>query len=611
VSDDPRAPLDPAEEHVPEDDAIIGRALRISGLVLLAIGGALALVVLALRESPPEPPPPAAPYVPPRLAERTVAVEPAPFTDVTAEAGIAFVPDNGAAGDKLLPETMGGGCAFLDLEDDGDPDLLLVGGRSWTADDASVGGASLALYENDGTGRFDDVTEAYGLDVSLYGMGAAVGDVEADGDRDLFVSAVGPNRFFRREADRFVEDTEAVGLAGDPGAWGTSAAFFDADGDADLDLYVCNYVRWSPEIDMAVDSRLTGVGRAYAEPQEFAGSHPSMYENDGAGVFTDVSEESGVRVANPATGEPIAKGLGVHPFDVDDDGDLDLFVANDTVQNFLLVNDGDGRFAEQGMLSGVAFDRNGNATGAMGIDAAHYRNDDAFGFAIGNFANEMSSLYVSQDVPGQFADEAIGEGIGAPTRRFLSFGVLFLDYDLDGRLDLLQANGHLEDEINLVQESQHYEQPAQLFWNAGDDGFVEVPHDHVGDLATPIVGRGLTAADVDGDGDLDALVTQSGRRPMLLRNDQATGHHWLAVRPRDARGHPDAIGASVELVAGGARQVRTIMPARSYLSQVEPIAHFGLGAETRVESLRVRWPDGEVQQVDVGDVDRRIVVERE
>jgi hypothetical protein len=283
------------------------------------------------------------------------------------------------------------------------------------------------------------------------------------------------------------------------------------------------------------------------------------------------------------------------------------------VQNFLFRNHGDATFEEAGAELGVAFDRDGAATGAMGLDAAHFRNDRTLAFAVGNFANEMTSLYAAQEGMLQFADESIVEGIGGPSRTALTFGLFFFDYDLDGRQDLLQVNGHIEDEINRVQPSQHYEQSPQIFWNCGDgcdNTFVEVPVAGTG-LDAKLVGRGAAYADIDGDGDLDVVITQIGRRPVLLRNDVDAGHHWLRVRLRGRKPDRQALGARVELTAGGTTQRRTVMPTRSYLSQVETTLTFGLGKATQVEALRVTWPDGAEQEVVVDAVDRVLEVERE
>jgi hypothetical protein len=372
-------------------------------------------------------------------------------------------------------------------------------------------------------------------------------------------------------------------------------------------------VLWSREIDYQVDFRLDGVGRAFGPPQNYQGTFPHLYRNEGDGTFTDVSEAAGLHVINPATGVPVAKSLALAPIDVDRDGDLDVMVSNDTVQNFLFRNNGDGTFLEEAEHFGLAYDRNGNSTGAMGIDSAHFRNDHNLGFVIGNFANEMSSVYVTQDDPEFFVDEAITEGIGAPSRLMLSFGLFLFDYDLDGRLDVLQANGHVEEEIAKVDPSQRYRQPAQLFWNAGPGagrGFVEVPPASTGDLAREIVGRGAAFADLDADGDLDVVLTQISGPPLVLRNDQDLGHHWLRVRLVGRAPNRDAIGAWVELTAGGVTQRRQVMPTRSYLSQVEPTVTFGLGELDRVDSLKVVWPDGTEETVEGVEVDRLRVVEQ-
>jgi len=598
---------------VPADDRVIGKALRGSGLALLALGLVVGLAVMVARRQPEAPPETTIQQQAPKSVERPVQVPTVRFTDVTSQAGIEFAHFNGATGEKLLPETMGSGAAFFDFDDDDDADLLLVNSTSWPHSPAVEPSPTPALYRNDGSGGFTDISDSIGLDFSIYGTGVAAADFDADGRVDLFVTAVGENRLLRNVGDRYLDVTQDTGVGGDPEEWSTSAAFFDYDNDGDLDLFVANYVRWSRQIDFEVDYQLTGVGRAYGPPTNYEGTFPYLYRNDGGGTFTDVSAESGVQVRNEVTGVPAGKGLGLLPIDADADGWMDLFVANDTVQNFFLRNLGDGTFEESAAFWGLGYGRDGEATGAMGVDAAYYRNDGELGFAIGNFANEMTSLYISQGDPSLYADEAIGEGVGAPSRLMLSFGVLFLDYDLDGRLDLLQTNGHLEGEINTVDPSQTYEQTPQLFWNAGIDQrqtFTPVPGDLVGDLNTPLAGRGSATADVDGDGDLDLLLTQVGRPPLLLRNDQQTGNHWLRLKLIGSASNWQAIGARVELQAGGTTQRRQVMPTRSYLSQSELPLTFGLGQTAEVESLTVFWPDGTVQTVPEINLDTQMTIEK-
>jgi len=595
---------DQGEEIAHLDDAVIGRAFRWSMIALVAVASAGAAGFWFFKRKPPPPAPKMTAISAPAVARRATAEIPyVKFTDVTAEAGIAFVHNNGAYGDKLLPETMGSGVAFFDCDNDGDPDLLFVNSTYWPwkmPPDKKP--TTAALYRNNGKGQFTDITAGSGLDVSLYGMGVAAGDYDNDGLVDIFISAVGENRLFHNDGNgRFSDATAGAGVAGSAVEWSTSCAWIDYDNDGDLDLFVGNYVRWSREIDFEVGYKLVGIGRAYGQPMNFEGTFPYLYRNEGNGRFTDVSATSGLQIKNPATGVPVAKTLGVAPVDLDGDGWIDLVLANDTVQNFVFHNQRNGTFKEIGALSGVAFDSYGNTRGAMGIDAARYRNDGTLGIAIGNFANEMTALYVSQKDPLLFADEAIPEGIGPASRLLLKFGLFFFDYDLDGRLDLLSVNGHLEEEISKIQQSQRYAQPAQLFWNCGADSsatFTVVSEEKCGrDLFKPIVGRGSALADIDGDGDLDAVLTQVGGPPLLLRNDQALNHHWLRLKLLGKKGNRDAIGAWVRLRLGGQTLSRHVMPTRGYLSQSELPITVGLGKAHQFDELEVIWPDGTAQKV--------------
>lgn len=597
---------------VAEDDRIIAKAFKISVLVIVGLALVTALLFWLSGRAETELLPVASEVKAPLVVERPAEIPALPFADVTATSGLAFVHANGAAGEKLLPETMGGGVAFFDRENDGDPDLVFSNSCRWSdLPERGPDGPTPALYLNDGRGSFVDATAGARLDLTFYGMGVAAADADSDGDAELFFTALGPNRFLRDLGTGYVE--EDVGVRGADDAWSTCAAFFDAERDGDLDLYVGHYVEWSREIDLSINTTLTGVGRSYGPPINFEGTQACFYVNDGSGRFEDQSERAGFHVKNAATGVAVGKALGVRPCDVDDDGDLDLMVANDTVANFLFVNDGDGTFEEQGVRAGVAYDRNGNSTGAMGIDAGWYRNDGTLGFAIGNFANEMTSLYVSQGRGLLFADEAIGEGVGAPSRKYLKFGVLFLDVDLDGRLDLFEANGHLESEIQKVQPSQSYAQPPQLFWNAGPTAratFAEVPAEMLGDLGRALVGRGAACADIDADGDLDLVVTQVGAAARLLRNDRANLHHWLRLRLASRGANTAAIGALVEVHAGGLVQRRDVIPSRSYLSQSELVLTVGLGPAERAEAVLVRWPDGARQEFGALEGDRLHVLEQ-
>ena len=607
----PKPRPDDNEELVHTDDAVVGRAFRhslVALLVILLLGGG---AFLALRKKPEAKPTQMTSITAPTSPTRTVPEVPVvKFADVTASSGVNFVHYSGAYGDKLLPETMGGGVAFFDFDNDGDADLLFVNGTDWPwTPKKSAKPPTMALYRNDGKGRFQDVTAGSGLDVSFFGMAPAVGDFDNDGLVDLFVTGVGGNRLFRNlGGGKFSDVTKDSGVAGLPSDWSSCAAWFDYDNDGRLDLFVGHYVRWSREIDFEVGYKIDGTTRAYGQPMSFQGSFPALYHNDGGGKFTDVSAKSGMQVKNTSTGVPVAKTLGVAPVDLNGDGWMDLVVANDTVQNFVFTNAHDGTFREIGALSGLAFDANGQTRGAMGIDAARYRNDDTLGIGIGNFANEMTAMYVSQRDPCSFTDEAIQEGVGPASRLLLKFGLFFFDYDLDGRLDLLTSNGHLEEEIAKIQASQKYHQPAQLFWNHGT-GFSVVPPARSGtDLFKPIAGRGSAYADIDGDGDLDVVLAQVNGPPLLLRNDQNLGHHWLRLKLVGTKANRDAIGAWVKVRLGREMLSRQVMPTRSYFSQSELPVTIGLGKAIQFDDLEITWPGGEKQKVTNAKLDALTVV---
>ena len=606
------------DELVDADDRRIGLAFRRSlwAVLALAVAGG---VVYGLRHLPQEKPKfveskvvPAA--TPPRPE---VTVPAAHFVDVTKASGIDFVHHNGAYGEKLLPETMGGGVAAIDVSGNGRVDLLFVDSGQWPWKRTGATAPTLKLYRNDGHGVFHDATAGSGLEsVNLYGMGIAVGDYDNDGYDDIVLTGVGGIRLLRNlgGTGRFEDVTRKSGIRSSPEDWNTCAALVDFDNDGLLDLFVCRYVRWSPQIDRAMDFRMTGIGRAYGPPTSFEGASPRLFKNNGDGSFTDVSEKAGMRVVNPSTGKPIAKSLGVLPIDVNGDGWIDFIVANDTVRNFLYINQRDGSFKETGAESGMAYDVNGNARGGMGIDASYYRNDDSLAINIGNFANEMSALYVGGGASPRFEDQAIVEGIGSSTRLALTFGVLFFDYDLDGRPDLFHMNGHIEDQINKVQSSQHYAQAMKLFWNCGagcQQAFTEVPKDKLGALGTAVVGRGAVYADIDGDGDLDLVVTQIGGPALVLRNDQASGNHWLRVRLEGSgKVNRDAIGSWVEVTAAGVTQRQQVMPTRGYLSQVERTLTFGLGTSTAIDRVRIHWTDGSEQDVAGASADHELRIRK-
>jgi hypothetical protein len=605
-----------------------GRVLRTVGFLVIALAlGAVAVWKLV----PWEPARPSSPRVEVEEAKarEAIPVPPLPFKDITEKAGIKFRHVNGGFGQKLLPETMGSGVAFVDFDDDGYPDLLFINSCYWPGHAAKGQPAPLqALYRNKGDGTFEDVTTAAGLAVTMYGMGVTVGDYDNDGRPDLFVTGVGGNRLFRNVTGeggdkrlRFQDVTQSADVGGPGGwpaygevtllkrstnlCWSTSAAWLDYDGDSLLDLFVCNYVAWSPRGDLSQGFKLTGVGRAYGPPTAFEGTQCLLYRNLGNGKFEDVSRVAGIEVfekegvAADARRRNAAKALGVIVCDMDEDGWPDFIVANDTVRNFLFHNvpgpSGTRRFEEIGQLAGVAY-AEGRARGAMGIDWIDDYRPGHRGVVIGNFANEPNTfLYLDDAKRLQFDDMALAEGIAGPSRELLKFGVMAFDCDLDGRQELLTCNGHLEPEISQVQSSQQYEQPVQLFWNTGRSprGFEVVTALDAGpDLFKPLVGRGCAFGSIRNNGQMDVVLTGNGGPVRLLKNEVQTKNHWLRLKLEGdgKRSNRSAIGARVKVEANGLIQRRELVSARGYLSQSELVLTFGLGDAIRIDRITVQWP---------------------
>lgn len=607
-------PVQPDTDDDVQNDAIIGKALKVS-LGLAACVGCIGLGIAGvayINRQPPEET--KTELVLPVKRKATEIAKPSiPFENITESAGIDWKHFNAMEGEKLLPETMGGGVTIFDFDSDGDQDILFIGGESWSwALSVQGNPRSLCLYANDGTAKFTDVTEQSGLKIRMQAMGASVGDYDDDGWPDLLVTGVGGSRLYRNQQGKFTDVTEAAGLKGSDEDWTTCATWFDYDNDGRLDLYVGNYVLWSRERDLRIAYSLTGVGRAYGQPKDFTGMFSYLYHNEGDGRFKDVSKVAGLHINNPNTPVAEGKALGVSVIDFNHDGWMDLIVANDTVRNYLFVNQKNGTFREEGVPMGIAFDRNGEATGAMGIDAACFRNGDILGVVIGNFANEPCSLYVSS-AGEPFLDEAMPSGLGPVTKLSLTFGAFFADLDLDGRMEVVCANGHLESEISKVQPNQHYAQAPLFFWNAGAKGgteLVKLDTDQVGKAAVePMVGRGAAYGDLDGDGDLDMVLIANGGLPRVLRNNQQLGNHWLRIRLKGGESNRDAIGAQVRLDSAAGRQTRCVTTTRSYLSQCELPLTFGLGSVSDPVTIEVQWPDGKVQEIENLAVDQLHVIE--
>ncbi len=510
------------------------------------------------------------------------------FADVAAESGIDFVHHNGAYGKKYFPEMVGAGGGWLDYDGDGWPDLLLVQGKNWPSHPGPD--PTLKLYRNLQDGRFADVTTAAGLDVSVYGMGMAAADYDNDGDTDLLITCLGPNKFFRNEGGRFREIAGEIGLA-DP-AWSTSAMFFDYDKDGWLDLYVCNYVKWSEETDIWCS--LDGKTKGYCTPEVYPGEPSKLYRNLGNGRFADVTRSSGVYSEE-------GKSLGVALLDFNNDGWPDFAVANDTQPDFLYENNGPGpdgqvTFSEKGLVSGFALDESGKARAGMGIDVGVVDDSGEETIFVGNFSNEMVGVY--RDLgSGSYVDRAAISQIGYPSLLYLTFAVLLFDYDLDGDLDLLAVNGHVQPEVETVQQAVTFRQPTLLFANMGEGKFREISKAIGEPLVRPIVGRGAACADYDRDGDADILITVNNGAPLLLRNGLDPGksgkNNYLRVKLIGTKSNRDGIGARVVARVGGKGLQRWVKTGSTYLSQSELTLTFGTGSHTVVEELSVHWPGGE------------------
>ena len=505
------------------------------------------------------------------------------FTDVTTQAGIQFQHNSGAFGGKFLPETLGSGCAFLDYDRDGWQDILLINGTDWPGHKKRR--TTLRLYHNNGNGTFTDVTTHAGLDVEMYGMGVAVGDYNNDGFPDILVTCVGQNRLFRNTGKgTFVDVTSTSGLGKREG-FSTSALWFDYDRDGLLDLFVCNYVKWSPEHD--VFCSLDGKHKSYCTPEAYRGATCWLFHNRGDGTFEDVTAASGIFDSS-------SKSLGVALFDGNHSGWPDLLVANDTQPNKLYRNQHNGTFKDAAVETGLAFSTEGKARAGMGVDVADFDNSGTPGVAITNFDNEMIGLYRMSGK--SFEDIAPQSGVGIASRNSLGFGCVFLDVNLDGWLDFAVANGHIDETVRNIRGNVGYAQPPELFLNRGKGSFREAASEVGGEFDQPKVGRGLAYADFDRDGDLDLLLTTNNGPAYLYRNDQVNGNRSICFRLVGTKSNRDGIGATVRVFAGGLMQSRLVKGGSSYLSQSELPVTFGLEKRDRIERVVIDWPSGRTEE---------------
>jgi hypothetical protein len=518
------------------------------------------------------------------------------FVDRTAAAGITFKHDNARSSARYLIETMGAGAAWIDFDNDGKLDLYLVNSAPTDAYRPQQPPRS-ALYRNNGNGTFTDATGRAGVAAAgLFGMGAAVGDYDNDGFPDLYVLGYGRSILFHNRGDGSFEDVTAKAGVANLEKWGSSGAWFDYDQDGRLDLVVANYVDFTP----ANNQTCLQEGRpSYCHPNKYHGQPPVLFHNNGDGTFTDVSRHSGI-------GLKTGNGLGVVCFDYNGDGWTDVFIANDSMPNFLFVNRRGGKFEEVGIESAVALSDDGKAEAGMGVDAADYDGDGLPDLFVTHLDLELNRLYRNAG-NGSFEDATFRSKIGARNFRMSGFGTRFIDYDNDGWRDLFIANGHVLDNIALFHADTGYPEPKTMYRNVRGQ-FEDVTARLGSAMLAPRVSRGAAFADFDNDGDIDVLVSNNGQEPQLLRNDGGNRNHWLQLRLAGVRSNRDGIGARVIVKAGGITQVDEAKGGMSYQSAHDPRLHFGLGGADRVASIEIRWPGGTIDRLADLPADRVITV---
>ena len=507
------------------------------------------------------------------------------FQDTTTQSGIRFTHNNAAFGKKWLPETMGPGCAFIDYDNDGYPDILLINGQDWPGHSKS-GATTPKLYHNNHDGTFTDVTAKSGLGISLFGLGVAIGDYDNDGFDDIFITALGQSHLFHNKGNgTFADVTKAAGLWG-PNEFSTSAAWVDYDRDGKLDLVVSNYVQWSESGDLYCT--LDGAHKSYCTPESYKGTSARLWHNLGRGKFEDATQKAGFY-------DPTSKSLGIAILDYNDDGWPDILIANDTQPNKLYLNKKNGTFEERAISAGIAFSEDGIARAGMGVDAADYDRSGHASLIITNFANQMLSLYHNEG-NGLFVDEAPRSDVGRATLVTLGFGCFFFDYDNDGWPDILIADGHIENEIERVQKRVTYAEPPHLFRNLGNGKFEETTTKVGPSFAAPKVARGAAFADINNDGALDVLLTTNSGPAHLYRNEGSTNQS-LRVKLVGTKSNRDGIGAVVRITAGSDKQDLMMKSGSSYLSQSELVLTFGLGSRTKADTVEVQWPSGQVDKL--------------
>ncbi len=514
------------------------------------------------------------------------------FVEVAGKSGIDFKHANGAAGKKNMPETVGSGVAFLDYDNDGWQDILIINSMNWPGDKPTH--STMRLYHNEKNGTFRDVTHEAGLDIEMYGMGVAVGDFDNDGYEDLFITAIGPNHLFRntlgdknRNGSVFQDITLKAGVQGVPmpgtdmkWKWSASAAWLDYDKDGKLDLFVTQYVKWSPELNQYCGHN--GI-RGYCPPNTYEGTYCTLYHNEGDGRFKNVSEETGISKVNKG------KSFGIAVGDYNHDGYPDIAVSNDTWANYLFINNSGKKFSEQGVESGIGVGENGHYKAGMGIDSADYKNTGQFSLVIGNFAGEGLSLF-DNDGKLLFTENSHQAGLSEPSLLFLTFGLFFFDYDLDGWQDIFTANGHVDDVVSTYNSMLSFKERPMLFRNQGDSTFKEVGK--TSGLTQTAVGRGTAYGDIDNDGNLDVALVDNGGVFRLFRNQGEDKNHWIRFHLTGVKSNRDGIGATIRCKANGLTQTQYVRSGGSFLSENMRRPTFGLGKSTTFEEVEIEWPSG-------------------